>query len=1765
MPSNNKLTKDDIYKLIDLYYTQPNILYSHQHNSFNQFVDEYIYSILKRSDNIFFSKITQNYVYNYKFMFDDIYLKPPTLENESELMFPSDARVRSLTYSSKLVATITQIQEKIDVVTKEKTHIVIGEKEQEYHITNLPIMLRSKYCSLNIKKNHDKKECNYDPGGYFIVNGSEKVVVSLERMVENKPLVFIKKDQSNKIYTVQVNSKDYETENTQIFSIRMKKDHILTMKIPQFNEIPIFILVKALGIESDKDIIDYIVNDSNDVDMINLVRLSLDNTVTENKTKILTQEEAIEYLITKMKSIKKYSDTSVEDRLIERRMHLMNILKKDILPHMGTNIVKKSYYICHMIHKLLKCFLGRKDVDDRDSYVNKRVDIPGVLIAMLFKQYFKKMLNECNKFFKKRNPDDENPINIIGQIKPNIIEQGLKSALLTGSWGGSKTKKGVAQVLDRLSFLQTMSYLRRVSSPTIDVSTNKLTSPRHLHNTQYGTICVTGNTEVLMSDGSLKLIKDMRNGDAVLTINPKTLEHEPSQIKNFFKIDPKTLYEITTISGRKIKSTGDHPFLVKCNDEYVWKKTKELRDSDLLIVKHSPKYIGADENEPPLVIKSTEQKEKYDSELIELGLLDKPLPHKYKLICARLLGASITDGSITIRKNGYYDAAFYVGEEPDVFELTDDIIKLGFGYSSMRHRTRPFKDTTHTTWEVAKNGCFAYFMTLIGAFAGKKTEQIRKLPIWLLESGKDVKREFLSAFQGGDGGKITMQQNCTTHKLCVSPTCQTTTNEYLEETKAYMESVSAMFAEFDINTNVSAKISTYSDNKYNVFLNFENSLENIHGYADQIYYKYCNEKRRKSAIAIEYIKCKHHSVSTKLKMQADAISLYDKNKKICNIAKDVNGSPKYIQKIIAAYKKGKSLNPKADIIGFNEFKKLYKEKEDKILAPIESIRKLSDDEFEPVYDFETVSPNHSFIASNIICHNCPVETPEGAKVGLVKSLAMMGNVTIALNSQIYIIKKTLEDMIINLEDVHPYDFNKYVKVFLNGEWLGMTHTPNEIVLKLRTMRRNNELEKTVSVVFDTSGKEIKLYCDAGRLFRPLLRVENNEILLKQSMIDEITLESNNKSKISKWTDFLQKHPDVIEYVDVEESDGLMISMYSKDVYKMKTLMDQPFGKNLEDTKINRYDNSIYVRYTHCEIHPSLMLGVVASSIPYCNHNQSPRNIYQYSQARQAMGIYNSSYRHRLDISYVLHNPQTPLITTRSSKYLHTDKLAAGENAIVAICTYSGYNQEDSIIFNQSAIDRGLFSAISFKKYQETIAKNPSTSQDDVFTKPDINKVIGTKTGSYDKLNDKGYIPEETKVVNGDIIIGKISPIQPTGDNNKIFKDSSITYKSNVQGVVDKVWTNIYNYEGYEMYKMRIRALRKPKIGDKMSSRHGQKGTIGITYKQEDMPFTEDGITPDIIINPNCLTGDAVVMLDNREVTTIKNIVENKGKYSVKSLDPKTFEIINTKIINEFVRQPDKKMYKIKTWSGREIKCTADHQFLLFNGKWKNAEDLQPHVDKITINHMVNILPDDNGELPKSITLHDAKIMARMCGVVKNTNHNNIALETYEFKKDIALLKYIPHEGYLISNKWISKAPSSVIREYLSGFYSSRTVITDDNIRKLLKKLEIEKEYDDNFYDVIDIRYDRELRKQKIVEIEYNKCLSNGHDMTFDRFKNTFPRINESIAMFVESIEEIEKEPVYDFTTMAETHSFLANGFVVHNCMPSRSSARMRQQCLVSRS
>lgn len=498
---STKYDPEPFFSLLDLFFERnKQVLVKHHIESFDQFIEEIIPSILQEGDNIISEKATENKIIRYRLTFDDLGIKPPSMDNEEELMYPLDAIQKNLSYSSKYTATVTQWQDIVDINTGTTETRIIGSAEKDVPIAKIPIMVGSKYCNLMRKPDLARKHCKYDAGGYFIVNGSEKVVLSVETIVHRKPLVFVKKDQNMLTYYVQVQSRPATqfVGNIQTFSVKIKKDNSIVLSIRQFKEISIFTLMRALGLETDEDIIDSILDVRKEKAMLNQLSISMN----APGTAAITREEAIEVLINNMRSTKTYSDTNPEIRAQQKKAYLMKILTQNILPHVtsGTNnpeidMIYKAYYIGYCIHKLLKCYLKdareveeHRGCDDRDSMINKRIELTGVLLGMLFEQFFKKMLNDCNKIFKSKNVDDKKPPNIVPHIKPNPIEQGLRQALSTGAFG-SQSRKGLSQMLNRMNHLHSASYMRRVITPTVDASTNKMTSPRHLHNTQYGSMC----------------------------------------------------------------------------------------------------------------------------------------------------------------------------------------------------------------------------------------------------------------------------------------------------------------------------------------------------------------------------------------------------------------------------------------------------------------------------------------------------------------------------------------------------------------------------------------------------------------------------------------------------------------------------------------------------------------------------------------------------------------------------------------------------------------------------------------------------------------------------------------------------------------------------------------------------------------------------------------------------------------------------------------------------------------------------------------------------------------------------------------------------------------------------------------------------------------------------------------------------------------------------------------------------------------------------
>ena len=1143
-------------------------------------------------------------------------------------------------------------------------------------------MVKSKYCSTNIKQDL-KGECRYDPGGYFIVGGAEKVVMSMEKMVDNKILIFSKKDTSvdgGLIYTAQINSRRNDwSDNLQILTIKNRKDGVLTISTSsQLVDIPIFILMRALGVEADQTIISHITYDLDDIKMMNTIRPSVANSMDDEGNMIRTKEEAIEYLITKLRRNKRISQTDEAVAKIQKKMYLEKILRQDLLPHLGEDITKKIVFIGMMANRLINTILGRKDVDDRDALQNKRIEPPGILLGQLFRQNWKKMLNEIGKLFKKKNHSDEQPINIIGQVKPSTIEQGLKTALATGIWGMNKTKKGVAQSLQRLSWVQAISSLRRILAPSMDETTAKVTSIRFVNNNQMNLLCcLTEDASILLSNRmNMKKIINVVDGDSVTTVNRTTLHEEPSRIYNKFGRMSEKLFEIKTISGRTIKATHDHPFLTYIDNKYVMKKAEDLKDTDKLVIRHMEEMI-VPEKETTVIINSNDVLKTYYMELLELGYLDKPITHERLICIARLLGSNITDGHLGF-DGKYYQAQFSVGEEVDTFSVTDDISKLGFGQPYIQRynsfASNEFTDktngrvTNYATWRVTKSGAFAYLLKLLGCFDGKKTEMIRTIPEWIMKADKLIKREFLSAFQGGDGSKISYE----TFRISIGNTSQTTLMKYEEETKRYMNQYVQLFKEFDINSHVETH--KISEDKIVIDLIFEKTAENITRYADMIGYRYCEEKRRKSAPAIEHLKIRHEVLCDKMAKYNKLIPLLGTDKTGSELAKMCDLSVTQVDKIRSKFRKGETLpTPRFTCqIIYNDFNKEYILPTGYISIGIKSIKEIPN---EMVYDFTTTSENHSFIANSFVVSNCS-ETPEGGKIGIVKSLAMMSGITVQNASQSDVFKNLIKmnKMIKHPYDVNPLTMNSLIKIFVNGDWCGVCKISEgqDIYNSFKKARRDNIIDKFTSILFDYRNKEIRVYFDGGRLIRPILIVSNNKLNLTPEAIADITTEYNLADKSKSWKRIINKYSNLIEYEDIESLNYLMVAMNEERMIDSITAGNRKVEyKDNDNTKINRYGDYRFINYTHCDFSSWVMLGPIVGNIPFSDHNYANRNIIHFSQAKQSIGIYMSSYKDRMDISQVLYHPQVPLVTTQAMKYNSCMDLPYGENAIIAICSYTG--------------------------------------------------------------------------------------------------------------------------------------------------------------------------------------------------------------------------------------------------------------------------------------------------------------------------------------------------------------------------------------------------------------------------------------------------------------------------------------------------------------
>ena len=472
---------------------------------------------------------------------------------------------------------------------------------------------------------------------------------------------------------------------------------------------------------------------------------------------------------------------------------------------------------------------------------------------------------------------------------------------------------------------------------------------------------------------------------------------------------------------------------------------------------------------------------------------------------------------------------------------------------------------------------------------------------------------------------------------------------------------------------------------------------------------------------------------------------------------------------------------------------------------------------------------------------CPTETPEGQSVGIVKNLSFMTHITIPSNSSTLYTYST-PFLLLAEQTKSPTEFYGRVKVFINGALVGVVKDDaHAFYLYMKENKYKGIINIYTSIVFDYQKMEIYISNDGGRMTRPLLRVK--------TITDPRTGETYERALITKeiiqqlesgelcWNDLLTdcKLPEsVIEYIDPEEQKYCKIAMKLKD------------GSFI-------YEKNTQQHYTHCEIHPSTIFGVLASLIPFPEHNPAPRNTYQCAMGKQTMGVFATNHEQRADkTAYILTNPSLPLVTTRSAEYLQLSKLPSGYQVHIAIMTYGGFNQEDSVLLNSESVDRGLFMTTIYHTEKD---EDKNIIRDEIIRcNPDPTITKNMKYGNYSKSNENGFIPENEIVKDRDILISKIVPIKLNKNNpTKIIKyeDQSKMFRTNEETYIQKNITN-RNGEGYNFAKTVVRILRKPQIGDKFASRSAQKGTAGIIVPGKDMPFCANGLRPDIIINPHAI-------------------------------------------------------------------------------------------------------------------------------------------------------------------------------------------------------------------------------------------------------------------------------------------------------------------------
>ena len=1406
------------WALIESYFSKEHLqqLVRHQLESYNDFITRQIpetinmfnpATIVSEHD---FDKKSGKYALEISITFENFGIYRPQIHENNgatKLMFPQEARLRNFTYASSMTVNMNikyiirtgEMLENIQTIYKVLPKI---------HIGKIPIMLRSSVCVLTHYKHMPAEitgECKMDPGGYFIINGSEKTCLGQERAAENMVFCFnITKNNSKWSYIAEIKSvPDWKCISPKQISIMMSQKsnsygYSMWIQIPRLKQpIPLVIAFRALGIISDKEICQKIVLD---IDSPNN-QLFLENikaTLVEANT-CMTQEAAIKYITSQV--IYTPLNMDKETGQAKKREFALEVLNNDLFPHCH-NKVQQVYFLGYMTLRLLKCYNAMIPPDDRDSYTNKRIDLTGILLNNLFRNYLNKLVKDMQKQVVReinngswRSTEDFGNIinltNIYKIVKSTTIENGFKRALATGDFGIKQTnsnKVGVAQVLNRLTYVSSLSHLRRCNTP-IDKS-GKLIPPRKLHNSTWGFLCPAETPEGA-SVGVVKNISYL----ATITIASSTLpireylstqiialDQEPN-LYNYVKVivngawigitkDPINLYNslkekkhkgiinvytsvvfnyktkeiiVCNDAGRLIRpvlKVQNNKILV--SDEIIKRvRTGELEWEDLLTDCKTDEsiieYIDPMEQSWSMIAMNNKELNLYNPNIIRkythreihpstiFGILASCIPFPEHNQAPRL----------TYQCLGVNETVWMADGRK--LKITD--VKIGDKVLTFHPETLDVTETKVVNQFVRKNEYPIYELTTI--------------------SGRDIIATGDHKFMTDCGWK-TVDEMRENPEIRVGITMTDYTINIIPEQnhkKEQKEAVSSILSEDGfIEKMRELEVDETDNRKVSKIFKYVNALKGINMLP-------LNTNNKNLAVLSRMIGF----------LYADGtINVYQKNR---------DGKYKY-KEFQCAFDFG----VENDAIQFQKDVARCGFKTVKILEGTRTFVSSHD----PTMRKQT---HHTF--------SC---TYNGCFPAFLISLGIsFGKKTEHNRSQI-------SDWIMNT----PEYSRQFLKGFQGGDGCKIRYDKNSLSIRIaHTSQQINPLyEKSLAYFMAQCVTILKSF-----------DIEvTNEIKSELVQEDRTRISYNISSKNINLVNYFEK----IGYAYAETKNNVSFINVEYLKMKIKYLADNKLTalKKITDfISVDKFNENIIIK-NNCMFQPikSIVLqpdGMIADiEVESENHSFIAGKNYKSkncAMGKQAMGIYVTNYDTRMDKTAYVHTyGMRPLVDTRLMNMIDLHKIPSGAQVVVAIMTYTGYNQEDSILFNKGSIERGLFQATIYHTEKDEDKKIHGDQE--IRCRPDPSKTKSMKFGNYDKVAENGVIPENEIVANRDIIIAKVLPIKENRNNHsKVikFEDQSRIYRTKEETYIDKNYIE-RNGDGYNFAKVRLRTLRQPVIGDKFS-------------------------------------------------------------------------------------------------------------------------------------------------------------------------------------------------------------------------------------------------------------------------------------------------------------------------------------------------------------